>query len=397
MEYLSDNAYLAIIPEATAGTALKPTTFVPLISESIRTIVNHSADRRFKGLNWKADDLLRGNRMQEGELVVLADPDNLGHFLNMFLSKGSTTGSAPDGFTHPFTVGSADSYTIEIKKGLYTQRLFGVQVDEFRIEFVDGSMQLRLLIRGTGQFSVAKLGIALTGAGMVEIVFQDNYDINPNRGLVVGDVITIGSDDVTLTSVDVDGVTVGFTSLDLTYSANEPIYLKPQTPSYSSLVDPFYHGNLLLGIGANESAATTAAGSNSTATPVHDLVIILRNNLLEIPRTGRLDPVSILPRSKEGEIQLKQLLENEDEKADFLDRTKQAITIIVKGTSIKSDFTTRELLTLKFHNVKLREHSNPLEVGEYVVDDKVYEVLYDRGDAKAMTVDLVNRTDGSNY
>lgn len=396
MSYLSENSYLAVKPESTAGTAVIPTNFVPLVNESIRAIVNHTADKRIKGVSWNSNDLLRGSRSQEGEVVILADPDNLGHFLNMFMLKGTTTGDATDGYTHPFTVGDCDSYSFEISRGAFAQRFFGVKVNELRLEFADGNLQVRADIKAVGQFSVAKLGVALTGAGMTSMTLDDEYDLEPTRGLVVGDTLVIGTDEVIITAIT-DTKTVEFASADLTYSIGEPVYLKSQTVTLPSLQDPFYFGNTLVGVGADETEATTNAGSRSTATPVHDLSVILRNNILEIPRSGRVDPIELKTRSKQGQIQMKQLLESEDNYADFLARTKQAITIIIKGKYIKSDFTTNEQLTLKFHNVKLTENSNKLEVGEYIVDDQNFEVLYDNTDGKAMTADLINRTAGTAY
>ena len=183
----------------------------------------------------------------------------------------------------------------------------------------------------------------------------------------------------------------------MTYSIGEDIYLKPQTASFTGLQDPLYQGNTLVGIGVDETASTTAAGSKATATPVHEFSLDLKNNLFVTPRTGSVDPVNLLPRAKEGQVKLKQLLETESDKADYLDRTKQAMTIIVSGQHINPDFSTKELLTIKLHNIKMIEHDNALTVGEYIVDDKTYEVLYDDSDAKVMTIDLVNRTAGTDY
>jgi len=118
MNYFSDQGYLAVIPEGTPGTAVIPTNFVPLISESIKTIQNLSTDKRMKGRTWGANDLLKGARTQEGEIAVEADPDNLGHFLNMLIKLGVTTGDATDGYTHPFLQGDPDSYTVEFNRGL---------------------------------------------------------------------------------------------------------------------------------------------------------------------------------------------------------------------------------------------------------------------------------------
>ena len=395
--FFSDQGYLAVKPQTGAGTPIIPTNFVPLVSESVKTVQNLSTDKRLKGRTWGANDLLKGARTHEGEIVVEADPDNLGHFLNMLIKKGTTTGDASDGYTHPFTVGDPDSYSIEFNRGAYAQRIMGVQVSEMRLEFQDNRMVIRAQIQGLAQFSVGTLGVALTGAGMTDIVFDDKYDRQPTRGLVAGDKIVIGSDELTLLSVEADGVTVKITSTELTYSTGEEIHLKAQTPSYTGLQNAFNIGNMLVGIGADETTATSNAGAIATAIPVHDFSIILNRNVLTIPRSGRLEPVEIIRQALEGQIEMKQLLTSADQRQKFLDKGKQALTLIVTGEHIKADFSTSEKLTFKFHNVKLMENGNMLEIGQYIVDDQRLEVLYDETDAKAIAVELVNRTAGTDY
>jgi len=396
MNYFSDQGYLAVIPEGTPGTAVIPTNFVPLISESIKTIQNLSTDKRMKGRTWGANDLLKGARTQEGEIAVEADPDNLGHFLNMLIKLGSTTGDATDGYTHPFLQGDPDSYTVEFNRGAYAIRVVGVQASELRLEFQDNRMVVKSQIQGLGQFSVATLGVALTGAGMTSIVLDDKYDREPTKGLAVGDKLVIGTDEATITAIT-DDVTVAITSASLTYSTGEEIHLKAQTPSYTGLRKAFNLGNMLIGLGADEASATSNAGAIATATPVHDFAIVLNRNILTIPRSGRLDPVAIKRQMLEGQIEMKQLLENADQRQKFLDIGKQALTLIVKGEHINPDFSTFEQMTFKFHNVKLMENSNNLEIGQYIVDDQKLEVLYDETDGLAIAISLVNKTAGGDY
>lgn len=396
MNFFSDQGYLGVKPESTPGVAVIPTNFVPLISETIKTVQNLTTDQRLKGRSWGANDLLRGARTQEGEINVEADPDNLGHFLNMLVTKGSSTGNASDGFTHPFLSGTPDSYSVEFNRGAYAIRVFGVQVGEMRLEFQDNRMNIKSQIQGMGQFSVASLGVALTGAGMVSIVLDDKYDRIPTAGLVVGDTIVIGTDEVVIVAIP-DAFTITIASTSLTYSIGEEIHLKAQTPSYSGLAKAFNLGNVLVGIGADESSATSNAGDKATATPVHDFAITLNRNILTVPRSGSLDPVEIKSQILEGQIEMKQLLENADQRQAFLDKGKQALTLIVTGEHIKADFSTFEKLTFKFHNVKLTENNNNLEIAQYIVDDQKFEVLYDDSDAKAISVELVNRTDGADY
>lgn len=395
MNYIGEQSYLAIKPESTPGVAVVPTIFIPIVEADIKTVVNHEPDRRMKGISWKSNGMLRGNRSHEGTITLLGDPDTMGHVLNMLMTKGSTTGDA-DGYTHPFTVGNGDSYTFDIKKGNHVQRFFGVYVEEGAMEFADGQLQVTLTVKAMGQFSVASVGVALSGS-VTELILDDQYDISPNRGLVVGDVITVGGVDLTLTSVDADGITVGFNSTSVTAAAGLPVLLKPQTVSFSTLQDPFYFGNLLVGFGADTSAAATAAGARSTATPCYDMKLTFKNNLFAQNGTNRMDPVQIIPRTKEAQISLKQLFTGVEQKQAWLDRSKQALTLVFLGKYIKSDFTTQEKLTLTFNHVKLLENNNEIKVGEMVVDDESFEVLYDNSDGQAMAASLINRTAGTVY
>lgn len=395
--YLAENSYIAIKPEATEGTAVVPTIFLPLVSENIKTTVNYNADRRMKGISWKANDLLRGNRQHEGDIVFLADPDTLGHLMNMVMVKGSTTGSAGDGYTHPYTVGNGKSYTVDIKKGLYVQRYFGVKAEELKLDFQDGQLQATLVIKAMGQFSVGSVGVALTGAGMTTLVLDDEYDISPNRGLVVGDVININGTSVTLLTVNSNGTTVTFASTAITASVGASVYLVAQTPSQATLYDPLYFGNLLIGFGADATAAATAAGSRSTATPVYDMSIVIKKNLFAQNGSNRMDPVQIIPRTDEAQLKLKQLFTGVSQRQAFYDRTKQALVLKFYGKYIKTDFSTQELFTVTFNNVKLMEHGNAITVGDMIVDEENFEVLYDNSDGVAMTASLVNRSAGTVY
>lgn len=394
MPYLSDKGYLAVKVETTEGTAVRPDHFIPLVSESIKSVLNYTADRRLMGLDWKSDDLLRGRRTHEGDIVLYADADNLGHLLNMIFKKGTTTGSAIVGYTHPFTVDSPKTYTIEIGKGNYAQRYFGVKGEQLKLDFVDGKMQAVLTIKAMGQVSVGTLSAALTGAGMTSLTLKQEYDLTPNNGFVIGDVITVGGVDITLTGVSADGITLTFASISVTASIGDPVLLKVQTPSYANLADPLKQGNALVGIGADETAATTAAGSKTTATPCYEFAITKKNNLLDAPSTNSQDPAKLLPQTRECELTLSQTFESVAQHQKWLDITKQAVTLIVSGKAIGA---FKELLTWKFYKVKLTTNENTLEVGSLLFDKGTFEALYDSSAAKAIYIELVNRTAGTSY
>lgn len=395
MNYLADKSYLALKPQSDAFTPVVPTIHVPLVSESIKVNPNVTADRRMKGLDWKSNDVSKGERPVSGDLTVWGDVDTLAHLFNMMHLKGSTTGNGTGGYTHPFTNGEGDNYTIEIPRGAYAQRFWGVRGDKLNISFSDNKMMAKLSIKALGHWYSGTLAVALTGAGMTELVLKQEYSLTPNKGLVVGDVLVVGGVEVTLSSVDADGITVGFSSTSVTASVGDAVYLKAQTPSYTFTSEPLTVNNTLVGVGADDSAADTAAGSVSTAQQVDSLEIEFMNNLLEAKQLGVEGTGRLLNQVRECQIKMKKMFEDPDQHRKWIEEVKQAITVIGRGKFIKSDFSTEEKLTIKFYNVKLTDNGEQLNVGGYIFDEQTFEALYDTGDAKAFTVDIVNRIAGT--
>jgi len=389
-QYLGDKQYIAFKVEAVENTPVKPNIFVPLIAETIETNLNRDKDNQMSGVDFSRD-LLDGRRTHEGPFEVYADPDTLGHLLNMLYKKGTTTGDASNGYTHPFTAEDPDSYTIEVGKGLYAKRFYGVKADKLRLEFDGNKMKAITTIKAAGQWSVGTLDGALSGA-VTELYLKQNYDVKPNEGLIVGDVIVVGGVDVTLTSVNADGLRVGFGSISITAADGDPVYLKRQDYSHATLSAPFLEGNCLVGVGVNETASTIAAATRAAATPTEGFVIEFSNNLLAQQATGKSDPIKIVPQTKEIGVTFKKLFENTVQLQKYMDLTKQAMTIIDTGKYIKTDHTTHEKLTIKLYNVKLNSNKNPIKVGEYIYDEQDFKALYDATATKAVDITLVNKS-----
>lgn len=400
--FLADKSYMAVKPQSVATTPVIPTVFARLLSEGIRLNPNFQADRSMKALDWKSDDLLKGERKIEGPITVWADPEILGHILNMTYAKGSTTGSGSDGYTHPFTPGDGKSYTIEISRGDHAQRIWGARADQLKLSFVDNKLQAEATIKALGQFFTASVGVALTGAGMTSLELSTDYDLRPTDGLLAGDKLLITTDagstvEVTLLTVAADGKTVTFASTTVTAAIGNAVFLKAQTPSYGTQREPFYLGNTLVGVAGTSADATTAAGAKATATPCYNPATTLKNNLYDAPASGSGGPSALLNQSKEATVEISRLYENPTQFQKWIENVKQAMTWIATGRFIKSDHTTSEQLTVKFHRVKLLTNEQPLDVGQYVFDKQTFEALWDTSDAAAVEITLVNRTAGTSY
>lgn len=395
--YLSEKSYLAVKPQVAAATPITPSIFIPLLSESIRLNPNFVANRAMKGLSWKSDELLKGSRQIEGDLEIWADPDSLGHFINMMYVKTSTAGDAASGYTHVFDPGEGKSYSIDIARGIYAQRIYGARGDKLKIGFEDNKMKATLSIKALGQFYSASLAVALTGAGMTTAVLKTDYDLRPTDGLVAGDIVIIGGVELTILTVNANGTTITFASTAVTAGVGDAVFLKAQTPSFTDLQEPFYNGNTLVGIGADSAAADTAAATRATAIPCYELGLELDNNLLDAPASGFTGPAVILNQVKSGTIDLTRLFTDPTQFQKWVENVKQAMTVITTGRYIKTDLSTSEKLTIKMNKTKLITNEEPLEIGQYIMDNQKFEMLYDTTDGDALTITLINRSAGTVY
>lgn len=395
--YLADKSFLAVKPQADAVTPITPSIFIPLISESIRVNPNFSANRAMKGLSWKSDELLKGPRQIEGDLEIWADPDSFAHFLNMMYYKTSTAGDAASGYTHIFDPGEGKSYSIDIPRGIYAQRIYGARGDKLKFGYEDNKMKATVSIKALGQFYSASLAVALTGASMTTAVLKTDYDLRPTDGLVVGDHVYIGGVDLAILTINVNGTTITFASTTVTAAVGDPVFLKAQTPSFTNLQEPFYMGNTLVGIGADSAAADTAAATRATASPCYDVSAEFTNDLLDAPASGYTGPASLLNQVKSGTLELTRLFSDPTQFQKWIENVKQAVTIIVTGRYIKIDLSTSEKLTFKINKTKLTSNEEPLEVGQYIMDKQKFEMLYDTTDGDSLTVTIINRSAGTVY
>lgn len=399
--YLADKSYLAIKKESVENTPVIPDVFLPLESENIISELNLTPDRRMFGTDWETKDLSAGERTHRGTLKVWSDPDTLGYLLSMVMKYGSPSGSGGAGYTHPFTPEDPSSYTIEIPRGDYAYRYFGVKGSQIKLMFEENKLKSELEVVAVGQFSTARTRDALIGASSTTIVLTQDYDLEPTRGLVAGDIITIidavdptDTEDVEIDTVESDGVTITLTgAVANSHLAGVIVALKAQTPSFPVLQKPFFFGDLLVGYGADASASVTAAGSKSTATPTQAVEITYSNNLMSVPFSNYRDNHKLLARQKSLILSLRQLFSDPTQRSKWLEIVKQSITLIVRGELIKTTpTTTRNQLKITLHKAKNESNNNPLEVGEYIFDEQSFRAAYDSSDAKAITIELINKT-----
>ena len=396
--FKSDEGYLAIGVQTDVNTAVVPDVFIPLIEEDISSDPNNERVDQIVGKDWKSNLILQGERTSGGTIKINADPENLGHLLNMTIKKGSTTGDAK-GYTHPFTVDEGDFYTVEILKGNYVHRLVGCRIKKLSLSFDSGMLKADAEIVSKAKFNYGTLKTGLTGAEQESVVFDEDFDPEPCNGLVAGDKIQTWvsgvATDITVATVAANKKSITCEKTTVTASAGALITLKKQTPTYTALQRPFRFGQMLVGIGANETASTSNAASYTTATPVDELTFEFDNATEEHHASGNNNPL-LLGGVPDANVKVKKLFETAEDVQQWNDIAKKAMTVIITGDEVGTDGTYSSL-TIKLYNIKPSKASNKISVGEYIYDETEFYAEYDDTVSKAVEASLVNADDGSNY
>jgi len=397
MTIIADKGSLAVKPQAAANTPLRPSIFLPYITDTVITNQNFVRDMRLFGNDWNGMDLIRGSKEHSGNIEFWADPFTLGHILNSTVKKGVTTNDAgtPKAYTHPFTAADSDLYTIEFSVGAYyTRRYYDVRVNTINLSIDTGKIKCVANIMAGGEWSVRNLNADLTGA-ITTFDFDNDYSNTPNKGLCVGDILIIGVTEVTITEVNVDGQGVTFASTSVTASDGDAVYLKCQTPSYTDIRPILEFENTIIGLGADASTALTNA-TCAAQINVNEIGLSFNNNLSADPLSGdNCGPRNIQARMKEGTLTIKRLFSDITQVQKWANKEKQAFVIRMYGKLVNA--TTKEELRITINKAKLITNNNPINQGEFIFDEQEFAVLYDTTDVQAIKFELVNLEVGTDY
>src|SRR5882724_8085639 len=110
-ERLGNLSYAALTKESTPGTPLTPTTFFQLYKGSLATMLNQDKDNPISGVRSAYFNAYMGLRSHTGQIDMPGEVNTMEYFWDMLLSGGGITGGG-DPYTHPFTEGLSNSYTI---------------------------------------------------------------------------------------------------------------------------------------------------------------------------------------------------------------------------------------------------------------------------------------------
>lgn len=381
-ERLANTGYGAMIPEALAGVALTPNIFFQFYKSTLNTNLNLDEDNPIAGVRSNPFNQFMGLRSHEGDLEVLAEPNTAQYFLDMIFAKSAVSGAGP--YTHPFTEGLSNSYTMDFAKGQIVERYFGVMAEEITPVWDKNKMKFSIKVSARGSFLAGQIATAVT----TTITLDTSKDPTPTRGLVVGDLVRIykfdGSTqlDTTIATVNADGITLTLGASAAAYVAGDFIFLRPQTAAYT-IKTPFLWARTEFRFGASASAALSAAH-----TPIENgagkwKLMHKFEKKQGSDRSGSFDPASLVRLQTDGEVALKLFFDTPNELVRWLNVGSQAL--VIRHFS-ESGYELR----ITFNQLKYKTHKRDFDSGKIIYADIDGSPNYFPTDGQMFDVKVLN-------
>ena len=388
MERHGNKGYMAIGRETTKGEAVTPTVFVPLYDEDFTTEANYKEDNPITGSKFKRYQVLQGARAHKGSFTVMGEPNTIGYFLNMFMTRVSGSGSGP--YTHNFEFDNdtdPHSYTVDFCLGGHTvHRFVGVQASELEPVFEENEMRLNVQASGLKSWQGREIS-TVTGSGPYNINLKTDHGPRPTEGLVVGDTLQVY--DVSANAY-IDCIVDSLTDTTVTVSEDvsaggvaDWLQIKPATPSFS-LRQPFLWTHTEFRFGN-----TAAAAINATQTRLEpDTALKVMHPFEEedgSQRSGDLDPESLVRMQGDFEFNIKRYWDKPTEMILF--------NALEKEACVMRAFTEDQTYELRVTMPHLKASSNPkpsMSTEEVLYSDITFMPQEDSSSGNGIDIKIIN-------
>jgi hypothetical protein len=385
IERLGNLGYCAVGKESTPGTPVTPGNFLQIYKSTLNTDLKLDEDNPIAGVRSMPYNQFMGMREHTGQITALAEPNTLEYLLDMIMAAGNITGGG-DPYTHPFTEGLSNSYTMDILKGQIVERYWGVEAESLESSFNKNKMQVAMDISARGSFTVRKIATIST----VTLTLDTSYDPAPNKGLVVGDLVRVmkadGSttlDTVIATSgVNADGITIVLGASAAAYSAGDFIFLRAQTPSFS-ILPPFLWARTQFQFGSSASAALSAT-QLQLETGSKWKISHKFEKKQGSDRSGSFDPSSLVRLQTEAELTLKAFY-------DQPTRLEQYLEVASTNALVIRHFSgSNHELRLTFNQLRYKLDKRDIESAKIIYEELTGRPNYSTSDGQMMDVKVIN-------
>ena len=206
------------------------------------------------------------NAAPSGPITMPIQADTFGYFLTGMFGLPVTSGPSDSAYAHAWTSnnsGNIPTYTVDLGNGdaKYARRYVGAHFGGLTANQKSNVHYAQLQLMARYSFVTATLAANLS-------VGATTANLDTNYGLVVGDVFKLGfgtanEEAVTLTSVNANGIGIGFAAIATSKTAGDYCVLASRTPSYSTATPQFpWIGGTTTSIGATLGTVASVARFN---------------------------------------------------------------------------------------------------------------------------------------
>lgn len=384
-ERLGNLGYGALIKEVTAGTPLTPTLFFQFYKSTIFSDLKLDEDNPIAGVRSNPFNQFMGKREHTGQLTVLAEPNTVEAFFDMLLAAGNITGGG-DPYTHPFTEGESNSYTMDLLKGQVVERYWGVKAESIESSWNKNKMELNIDISALGCLSVRKIATVST----TTITLDTTYDPTPNKGFVQLDLVALQKADGSVTTnfsiassgVNADGITLTLNSSAAAFAAGDYIFLRQQVPSYSILT-PFMWARTEFRFGSSASAALTAAQLQLETGSKWKLTHKFEKKGGS-DRSGSYDPSSLPRLQTEGELTLKAFFDKPNILEQYLEVAGNNALVIRHFSGSNHE------LRITLNQLRYKMDKRELDSAKIIYEELTGRPNYNSSDGQMFDVKVIN-------
>lgn len=388
-ERVGNPGYLGLAPEATKGTPVTPTDYVPCYEETLMTDPGLQDQAPIFGSKFEVYKVLPGMKSHTGDVTVMDEANTATKFVDMLLTRGSKTGSGP--YTWPFTLSSTTdpkSYTVDISYVDIVVRYWGVEASKMVPSLNNNEWQNKVSVTGLGSFAGREITTTPTGSGTYTITLANGNDTNTTKGLVTGDLIRVFKADGTTidcTVASVASATTITTTTDVTgAAAGDMLFLRPATVSLNNL-PVFLASNTEWRFGDTAADALTATmlpvELSSTWEVDHNM-----HNAKGESRFGSRDPASIIRTTGNYAVTVNKIFAGDEDIKAMNSLAKKALVIRMFAYDGANTYEKR----LTFNNLTTDNPLPQFKPKEVNYSTIKYHGANDEDDGQGMSVTMIN-------
>lgn len=386
VERIGNIGYLAIKKQTDKNLPVIPDFFLPLYDESISTNRNFVKQQPIFGNKFITYDTLPGQRDHQGELTTTSEPNGMGYFADMLLTKVSTTGAGP--YTHvfrPSVTANPNAYTADISFGNIVKRFWGFEASKIAQVYNQNEKQAKITGSALGSFQGRTIATVSTNT----LTLDTTYDPAPNKGLIATDLVRIFkvSDgttlDTTVTTVNGDGITVVLGASAAAFAAGDIIHLRPATQTFN-LLPTFLWAKTEYRFGATAAAALSAAQTRVEVGSSFEISHSFEDDG-GAKRSGGFDPAALVRTTVDAQLTVKKFFDTPEGVQQYNDMVKTAAAIR-QFSGATNQYEER----LQFHRLIVDNPVGNIKSQEVTYATQNLIANYDQSDGQSITYTIIN-------